>query len=264
MTSDHRIDLGLFTDVLDVLERHGYRRGDDQHAGQAIRLISDLARIYEGTQDHPTAAIAQRTVPPSPARIPTQDRPSPRTTGRRHRSPTREVSTVLAALDIAADTSATAPRCAPTAPTSPARPARPASGTPGPTTRWPAACSRPPEAARTARRPAPSHDRPQPGPQPTRRPASDHQQDTGRTRPRRQADRPLSLTRGRATWTCARCRTPTTCRSPTAGRPGRPEYVIVVDQLRDWQPGQPPSLAELLETGPARTREPEPDLEAEP
>jgi hypothetical protein len=44
--------------------------------------------------------------------------------------------------------------------------------------------------------------------------------------------------------------------------PGRPMYVIVVDQLRDWQPGQPPSLAELLETG--RTREPEPDLEAEP
>ena len=46
--------------------------------------------------------------------------------------------------------------------------------------------------------------------------------------------------------------------------PHRPEYVIVVDQLRGWQPGQPPSLAELLETEPARTREPEPDLEAEP
>ncbi len=44
--------------------------------------------------------------------------------------------------------------------------------------------------------------------------------------------------------------------------PGRPGYAIVVDQLRGWQPGGPPSLAELLETG--RTREPEPDLEAEP
>ena len=45
--------------------------------------------------------------------------------------------------------------------------------------------------------------------------------------------------------------------------PGRPpEYAIVVDQLRGWQPGQPPSLAELLET--RHTREPEPDLEAEP
>jgi len=46
---------------------------------------------------------------------------------------------------------------------------------------------------------------------------------------------------------------------------GRPAYLIVVDQLRDWQPGRhSPSLAELLETRPARTREPEPDLEAEP
>ena len=45
---------------------------------------------------------------------------------------------------------------------------------------------------------------------------------------------------------------------------GRPEYVIVVDQLRGWRPGQPPSLAELLETGRTRARDPEPDLEAEP
>ena len=45
---------------------------------------------------------------------------------------------------------------------------------------------------------------------------------------------------------------------------GRPEYVIVVDQLRGWQPGQRPSLAELLETGRIRGRDPEPDLEAEP
>ena len=51
---------------------------------------------------------------------------------------------------------------------------------------------------------------------------------------------------------------------PDRWPPGRPEYVIVVDQLRDWQPGQPPSLAELLETKPTRTRGPEPDLEAEP
>jgi hypothetical protein len=49
---------------------------------------------------------------------------------------------------------------------------------------------------------------------------------------------------------------------PDRRPPGRPGYVIVVDQLRDWQPAQAPSLAELLEIG--RTREPEPDLEAEP
>ena len=41
------------------------------------------------------------------------------------------------------------------------------------------------------------------------------------------------------------------------------KFVIVVDQLRDWRPGQP-SLAELLETRPGRTCGPEPDLEAEP
>ena len=51
---------------------------------------------------------------------------------------------------------------------------------------------------------------------------------------------------------------------PDRWPPGRPEYVIVVDQLRDWQPGQPPSLAELLEARATRTRESEPDLEAEP
>ena len=44
--------------------------------------------------------------------------------------------------------------------------------------------------------------------------------------------------------------------------PGRPAYVIVVDQLRGRWPDRPPSLAELLETGPAR--DPEPDHEAEP
>ena len=43
---------------------------------------------------------------------------------------------------------------------------------------------------------------------------------------------------------------------------GRPQWVVVVDQLRGQWPGQPSSLAELLETG--RARDPEPDLEAEP
>ena len=55
-------------------------------------------------------------------------------------------------------------------------------------------------------------------------------------------------------------------RQPDDSEPGRrpPDYVIVVDQLRDWQPGQTPSLAELLETRPGQSRNPEPDLEAEP
>ena len=45
MTSDHRITSGLIADILDALERHGYLRGDDQHADRAIGLIGDLARI---------------------------------------------------------------------------------------------------------------------------------------------------------------------------------------------------------------------------
>ena len=98
MTSDHRITPGLITDVLDVLERHGYARGDDQHADRAIGLIGDLARIYEGTQDHPAdrlphhgAAIAG---PPIPDPQPGHDAVT---------LTRADASTVFAALDIAAD-----------------------------------------------------------------------------------------------------------------------------------------------------------------
>ena len=56
MTSDHRITFDFIADILDVLDRHGYVRGDDQHAGRAIGLIGDLARIWEGTQDYPAGA----------------------------------------------------------------------------------------------------------------------------------------------------------------------------------------------------------------
>jgi hypothetical protein len=46
--------------------------------------------------------------------------------------------------------------------------------------------------------------------------------------------------------------------------PRRPGHMIVVDQLRGWQPAPPSSLAELLEARPSRRRAPEPGLEAEP
>ena len=42
-----------------------------------------------------------------------------------------------------------------------------------------------------------------------------------------------------------------------------PKFHIVVAQAPGWDPGGPPSLDELLENL-ARTRDPEPDLEAEP
>jgi hypothetical protein len=51
--TDHRIGVDLFADVLGVLDRHGFARGDIEHQGRAISLIKDLARVYEGTQDRP-------------------------------------------------------------------------------------------------------------------------------------------------------------------------------------------------------------------
>ena len=99
---DHRIGLDLFTDVLDVLERHRFARGDDQHAGRAIFLIGDLARIYEGTQRPPSIARRHRRRPSRPARNPNPSRPSPKTTWTSSLTHA-EVSTVLTSLDLAAD-----------------------------------------------------------------------------------------------------------------------------------------------------------------
>jgi hypothetical protein len=48
---DARLTWGLVIEVLDVLDRHGYRRGDNQHVGQAIGQLAELARTYEGTGD---------------------------------------------------------------------------------------------------------------------------------------------------------------------------------------------------------------------
>jgi hypothetical protein len=95
MTSGHRITPGLIADVLDALERHGYSRGDDLHADRAIGLIGDLARIYEGAQDHP-AIVCPITVPPPPA-YPRPGRYDAVTLTR------ADAGTVFAALDIAAD-----------------------------------------------------------------------------------------------------------------------------------------------------------------
>ncbi len=95
---DHRIGLDLFTDVLDVLHRHGFARGDDQHTDRAIFLISDLARIYEGTQDHPSGpSLNPAPFPQTAPEPPGQDSRDSVTV------PASELKTVLIALDIAAD-----------------------------------------------------------------------------------------------------------------------------------------------------------------
>ena len=121
MTSDHRVTPGLIHDILDALERHGYYRSDDLHADRAIGLIGDLARIYEGTQDHP--ATAYHVPPPPPAYPgPAATTPSP--------SPAPTPAPCSPRWISPPTTSATASRCAPTAPTSPAPTARPTSATP--------------------------------------------------------------------------------------------------------------------------------------
>ncbi len=95
---DHRIGLDLFTDVLDVLHRHGFARGDDEHAGRAVFLISDLARSCEGTQDHPSGpAVNPAPFPQTAPEPPGQDSHDPVIV------PASELKTVLIALGIAAD-----------------------------------------------------------------------------------------------------------------------------------------------------------------
>ena len=95
--TDHRIDVNLFVDVLDVLDRHGFARGDIEHQGRAIFLIRDLARTYEGTQDHP--------VEPSSSQASTLPPPEPPGPDSRNTViiPASSLKTVLIALDIAAD-----------------------------------------------------------------------------------------------------------------------------------------------------------------
>ena len=65
MSCDRRHTAALVADVLAVLHQHGYRPGDLVHAHRAIRLIGDLARIYQGTQDAPAGAYIIQ-VPPGP------------------------------------------------------------------------------------------------------------------------------------------------------------------------------------------------------
>ena len=95
--TDQRMNPDLIHDVLDVLDRHGYARADDEQTGRAILLISDLAHIYEGAQDHPFGPyneVSLSQTEPAPPELAAQDAVT---------VPAGEVKTLLAALDIAAD-----------------------------------------------------------------------------------------------------------------------------------------------------------------
>jgi hypothetical protein len=97
MADDERLTWGFILEVLDVLERHGYRRSDSEHTGQAIGLIRRVARIYEGTLDAPRGGYV--VVPSSP---PTAPQPPGQPGQDAVLVSAAEVTTLLAALDDAA------------------------------------------------------------------------------------------------------------------------------------------------------------------
>ena len=96
--TDQRLNADLIHDILDVLDRHGYTRADDEHAGRAVLLIGDLAHIYEGALDHPFGPYINQA---SPSRT----EPAPPEPAIQHAVtvPAGDIKTFLAALDIAAD-----------------------------------------------------------------------------------------------------------------------------------------------------------------
>jgi len=94
--TDKRMNLDLISDILHVLDRHGYARADDEHTGRAILLIGDLAHIYEGALDHPFGPYIDQ--PSSPQAAP--DSPAPDDT---MTVSAAEARTIMLALDEAAD-----------------------------------------------------------------------------------------------------------------------------------------------------------------
>jgi hypothetical protein len=95
MTSDDRLTWPFIHEVLDVLERHGYHRGDSKHTAQAIGLIRDVARIYEGALDAPRGSCV--AVPSSQPTAPKPPSQAAVTVS------ADQAKTLLAALDEAAE-----------------------------------------------------------------------------------------------------------------------------------------------------------------
>ena len=53
---DGRWTWAVATQLLDTLERAGYRRSDDTHVGQALHLLHLAARIYAGETSPPSGS----------------------------------------------------------------------------------------------------------------------------------------------------------------------------------------------------------------
>ena len=74
--ADDWMNVGLITEMLDMLDRHGYARGDDERTARAIMLVSDLAHIYQGSLDHPFGPSINE-IPPRIRAIPCCDAATP-------------------------------------------------------------------------------------------------------------------------------------------------------------------------------------------
>ena len=96
MTSEDRFTWGFILDVLDVLERHGYHKYDNQHTGRAIGVIFDLTHVYEGAREtHPDPVVPSPHPEPAPP-VAEADQAAVVLTP-------ADALTVFAAMDIAAD-----------------------------------------------------------------------------------------------------------------------------------------------------------------
>ena len=278
MTTDNRMTWGLIIDVLDLLERHGYHQHDTSTPARPSASSIDLTRVYEGDRDAPHGTHLDQA-PPSPPSEPR--RPDRQADPGAFVLTGTDISTVLTALHMAADdkrdraeTCADCPdlSCPACQSPSPGRPGlRPADRPDTPASRGPGCSPRSPRARQLPPLPGPDRSRSRNRGRPVTLPGKPPDEPgTRRQAPRSPCPRPAARRRepaaGEGELRELRTTHMTLRRSPMSSCPGHQpaaEYAIVVDQRRGWQPGGPPSLAELLENL-ARTREPEPDLEAEP
>ena len=108
MTDDQRLTWGFILEVLDVLERHGYRRSDSEHPARP----SGSSATWPGSTRAPWTLRAGRYVTVLVIPAGGTSRPDPHRPGRRHRLRPDRGHDPSAALDDAAEYSGTGRTCA--------------------------------------------------------------------------------------------------------------------------------------------------------
>ena len=72
MTSDDRLTWGFILDVLDVRNATATTGSDNQHTGQAVGAIRDLAYVYDGTRNASCPTTLRRARHPRTRHQPTR------------------------------------------------------------------------------------------------------------------------------------------------------------------------------------------------